>query len=173
MWKWLLQGMWVVFILGQTIRWNHTGFVWPTILSSPMSFIRRWKFTLVTEHGISLFDKWIICIWYFSFYCADWSGWFCKYSVNYWCFGLFVLYNAAASQSVSCWTCSVPFSRLCWLFTPDHTQQSTLVLKWIGKMYDLFFVNLLFISIWCVNIFFLIVLQKMLEKYWVYVSDLL
>lgn len=146
--KWVLQGMWVVFILGRTIRWNRTGFVWPIILSSPMSFIRRWKFMLVTEHWSSLFNKWVLCIWYFSFYCADWSGWFFKYSVNYWCFGLFVLYNAAASQGVSCWACSVPFAWLCWIFTPDHTWHSTPVLKWIGKMYDLFSVNLLFISNW-------------------------
>ena len=66
---------------------------------------------------------------------------------------LFLLCNAATSQGVSCWACSVPFLRLCWLFTPDYTRHSALVLKWIGKVYDsVFFCGFPIVSYWYVLI---------------------
>lgn len=121
--------MWVVFILGRTIRWNHTGFVWLIILYSPMISTRRWKFMLVTESRSYLFDFWIHWISFLFFFFFSFCG-----------LKWLVLCNAATSQGVSCWACSVPFSWLCWIFASDYTRHSTLVLKWIGKMYDCFFV---------------------------------
>lgn len=46
----------------------------------------------------------------------------------------YFVYDAAATQGLSCWACPVSFSWLCWVFAQDYTWHSAPVLNWISKM---------------------------------------
>lgn len=52
--------MWEVFTLGRTIPWSLTDFAWLIILFFHTSFIKRWKFLLVTHVACFIF------IWMFG-----------------------------------------------------------------------------------------------------------